>query len=41
MKLETLINRLPSHVSMLERCNKDWTVVLNNAKGESAKATEE
>jgi len=39
--VETLINRLSSHVSMLERCNKDWTVVLNNTKNKSAKATEE
>jgi len=23
---------------MLEKCNKDWTVVLNNIKGESAKS---
>jgi len=26
---------------MLEKCNKDWTIVLNNTKGETAKATEE
>jgi len=41
MRVETLINRLSSHVSMLEKCNKDWTVVLNNTKGKSTKATEE
>ena len=40
MRVETLINRLSSHVLMLERCNKDWTVVLNNTKGESVKTTE-
>ena len=41
MKVEALILRLSSHVLMLEKCNKDWTGVLNNAKDKTAKAAEE
>ena len=29
---ETLINRLTTNISMLERCNKDWTGVLKDLK---------
>ena len=37
---ETLINRLTTNISMLERCNKDWTGVLMDLKGE-AKSNDE
>ena len=40
MDAETLMNRLTLNVSMLERCNKDWTRIMKDLKGE-AKATNE
>ena len=40
MDVESLINKLTSNISMLERCNKDWTRIMKDLKGE-AKATDE
>ena len=39
-KMEDYINRLSSNIAILERCNKDWSILLNETKGE-LKATEE
>ena len=38
MDVESLINKLKINVSMLERCNKDWTGIMMDSKGK-AKAT--
>ena len=38
MDVESLINKLTINISMLERCNKDWTGIMKDLKGE-AKAT--
>jgi len=40
MDAESLINRLTTNISMLERCNKDWTGVKKDLKGK-AKTTDE
>ena len=40
MDVESLINKLTINISMLERCNKDWTGIMKDLKGE-AKATDE
>ena len=40
MDVESLINKLTIDISMLERCNKDWTRIMKDLKGE-AKATDE
>ena len=40
MDVESLINKLTINISMLERCNKDWTRIMKDLKGE-AKATNE
>ena len=40
MDVESLINKLTINISMLERCNKDWTRIMKDLKGE-AKATDE
>ena len=40
MDVESLINKLTINISMLERCNKDWTGIIKDLKGE-AKATDE
>ena len=37
---EYFINRLSTNSSLLERCNKDWSNVIKDAKGEG-KAAEE
>ena len=39
-EVEYFLNRLMTNVSLLEKCNKDWSNVLKEAKGD-AKATEE
>ncbi|XP_065891574.1 uncharacterized protein [Dysidea avara] len=39
-EVEDFLNRLTTNVSLLEKCNKDWSNVLKEAKGD-AKATEE
>ena len=39
-KTEDYINRLSSNITMLESCNKDWSTLLKETKGET-KATEE
>jgi len=40
MDAESLINRLTTNISMLERCNKDWTSVMKDLKGEAKAANE-
>ena len=40
MDVESLINKLTINISMLERCNKDWTGIMKDLKSE-AKATDE
>jgi len=40
MDAESLINRLTVNISTLERCNKDWTGVLKDLKGEAKTAEE-
>ena len=40
MDTESLINRLTTNISMLERCNKDWTRVMKDLKGEAKAANE-
>ena len=40
MDVESLINKLTINISMLERCNKDWTGIMKDLKGE-AKPTDE
>ena len=37
---EDYINRLSSNIAILERCNKDWSTLLKETKGD-AKVTEE
>ena len=39
-EMEDYINRLSSNIAMLERCNKDWSTLLKETKGD-AKVTEE
>ena len=39
-EMEDYINRLSSNIAILERCNKDWSTLLKETKGET-KATEE
>jgi len=40
MEAENLMNRLMLNISMLKRCNKGWTRLMKDLKGE-AKATDE
>ena len=40
MDVESLINKLTINISVLERCNKNWTGTMKDFKGE-AKATNE
>ena len=37
---EDYINRLSSNIAVLERCNKDWSTLLKETKGDT-KVTEE
>ena len=39
-EMEDYINRLSSNIAILERCNKDWSTLLKETKGD-AKVTEE
>ena len=32
--LEDLIQRLSTNIALLERCNKEWTTLLNELKGD-------
>ena len=32
--LEDLIQRISTNIALLEKCNKDWTMLLNELKGE-------
>ena len=38
--MEDYINRLSSNIAILERCNKDWSTLLKETKGD-VKVTEE
>ena len=40
MDVESLMNKLTINISMLERCNKDWTGIMKDLKGK-AKVTDE
>ena len=40
MDVESLINKLTINISILKRCNKDWTGIMKDLKGK-AKATDE
>ena len=34
-KTEDYINRLSSNIAILKRCNKDWSALLKETKGET------
>ena len=34
VELEDLIQQISMNIALLERCNKDWTTLLNELKGE-------
>ena len=40
VELEDLIQRLSTNITLLERCNKDWTALLNELQGEEKMAEE-